>query len=102
MYDLFLPPRSKALKDVLEILKEQSDEIRSIPPAVFFEKAVLKTFRKFLEKFLSLLEEIWYELSYGCFSQNFPNIFRTAMLKRNCIFMKWVLWKKRMGYLKTQ
>ena len=49
MYDLFLPPRVKVLKDVLKI-KEQSEEIRNVPPAVFFEKAVLKIFRKFLEK----------------------------------------------------
>ena len=48
LYDLFLS--IKGSKDLLEIFKEQSDEIRSIPPAVFFEKAVLKIFKKFLDK----------------------------------------------------
>ena len=52
MYDLLLRPSIKALKDVLKIFKEQSDEIRSVSPAVFFEKAVLKIFRKCLEKHL--------------------------------------------------
>ena len=50
MYDLFLPTRVKVLKDVLEIVKEQSHEIRNAPQAVFFEKAVQTFFRKFLEK----------------------------------------------------
>ena len=50
MYDLLLSPSLKGLKDVLEIFEGQSDKIRSVPPAVFFEKAVLKIFRKFLEK----------------------------------------------------
>ena len=50
MYELLLPPRVKGLKDVLGIFKEQSDEIRSVPPVVFFEKAVLKISRKYLEK----------------------------------------------------
>ena len=50
MYDLLLLPNIKRLKDVLEIFKEQSDKIRSFPPAVFFEEAVLEIFRKFLEK----------------------------------------------------
>ena len=49
MHDLLLIS-IKGLKDVLEIFKGQSDEIRNVPPAVFFEKAVLKIFRKFLEK----------------------------------------------------
>ena len=49
MDDLSLPPGVKGLKGVLEIFKEQSDEIRGVPPAVFFEKAVLKIFGKFLE-----------------------------------------------------
>ena len=35
----------KALKCILEIFKEESDEISSIPPTVFFEK----NFWKFLE-----------------------------------------------------
>ena len=48
MYDLLLPPSLKGLADVLEIFEEQSGEIRSIPSAVFFEKAVLNIFRKFL------------------------------------------------------
>ena len=47
MCDLLLPPGVKGLKSVLEIFKEQSDEIRSVPPAVFFQKAVLKIFETF-------------------------------------------------------
>ena len=50
MYDLLLPPGLKGLKGILESFKEKSDEIRSILPDVFFEKAVLKIFGKFLEK----------------------------------------------------
>ena len=50
MYDLLLPPCVKGLKGVLEFFKEQSGEIRNVRPAVLFEKAVLKTFRKFPEK----------------------------------------------------
>ena len=50
MYDLLLPSGITGLKGVQEIFKEQSDEIRNIPPAVFFEKTVPKVFRKFLEK----------------------------------------------------
>ena len=50
MYDLLLPPNVKGLKDVLDTFKEQSDEIRNAPPAVFFEKTALKIFGKFLEK----------------------------------------------------
>ena len=37
------------LKGVLVIFKEESDEIRSVPPAVFFEKTALKIFGEFLE-----------------------------------------------------
>ena len=50
MYDLSLPPGVKGLKGVLKIFKEQSDEIRSILPVVFFEKA--KILGKFLEDHL--------------------------------------------------
>ena len=50
MYDLSLPQCFKQLKGVLELFKEQSKEIRSILPTLLFEKAVLKIFRKFLEK----------------------------------------------------
>ena len=50
MYNHLLLSGIKDLKGVLKIFKEQSDEIRSILPAVFFEKTVLKGFRKFLEK----------------------------------------------------
>ena len=42
IYDLLLPPGVKRLVGVLEIFKELSDQIRSVSPAVFFEKAVLK------------------------------------------------------------
>ena len=52
MYDLLLQLCIKRLKVVLEIFKERSNEIRSVLPAVLFEKAVLKIFRKFLEKHL--------------------------------------------------
>ena len=51
MYDLLLPPGTLQ-KDVLKIFKEQSHEIRSVPPAVFLEKVVLEIFRKFLENHL--------------------------------------------------
>ena len=47
-HDLLLPPGVKVLKVVLEIFKEQSHEIRSVPQAVFFEKAVQEFFGKFL------------------------------------------------------
>ena len=52
MYNLLLPPGVKGLEGVLEFLKEQSDKIRSILLAVFFEGAFLKIFRKFLETHL--------------------------------------------------
>ena len=52
MYELLLPPCLKVLKGILEIFKEQSNEIRSVPPSVLFEEVVLKIFRKFLEKHL--------------------------------------------------
>ena len=41
MHALLLPPGVKRWKDT-EIFKEPSDEIRNVPPAAFFEKAVLK------------------------------------------------------------
>ena len=44
-----LPSDIKGLQCVPDIFKEQSDKIRSILPAVFFEKPVLKVFTKFLE-----------------------------------------------------
>ena len=74
MYDPFLPPSVKGLKDVLEIFKEQSDDIRSVPPAVFFEKAILKIFRKFLEKHLCHIQHIckpssWQIMLNSIFSQ---------------------------------
>ena len=50
MGDLFVPPGVKGFKSVLESFKEQSEKI--IPSAVFFEKAVLRSFRKFLENHL--------------------------------------------------
>ena len=46
MFDILLPPGVKGLKVVLEIFKEQSLEIRSIPRAVFLQNI----FWKFLEK----------------------------------------------------
>ena len=49
MDDLSLPPGVKGLKGVLEIFKEQSDEIIGVPSAMFFEKPVLKIFGKFIE-----------------------------------------------------
>ena len=45
IYDLLI-------KGVLEMFQEQSGEIRSVLPAVFFEKAVPKMFGKFLENYL--------------------------------------------------
>ena len=42
MYDLLLQPGVKRLISVLEILKEQSDEIRSVQLTVFFEKEFWK------------------------------------------------------------
>ena len=50
MYGLLLSSDIKGLKDVLEIFKEQLDEIRGILLNVFIKKALLKIFRKFLEK----------------------------------------------------
>ena len=41
------------------------------------------------------------DICYGCFSREFPKIFRTALSKSNRISMQWVLSKKRMGYSKT-
>ena len=38
MYNPLLPPSVKGSKVILDIFKQQSDEIRSIPPAVLFEK----------------------------------------------------------------
>ena len=46
MFDLLLPPGIKVLEGVLEILKEESLKIRSVLPAVFSEKAVLKNFQE--------------------------------------------------------
>ena len=46
MYDLLLPPSIKELKGVLKIFKKQSDKIKSVPLALFFEKAVQKIFGK--------------------------------------------------------
>ena len=51
MHDLLLPPGVKELKGVLEIFKEQSHEIKSVPQVMFFEKAVLKIFGEFLENY---------------------------------------------------
>ena len=42
-----------------------------------------------------------YELRHWCFSWNFPKISRTIVSKSNCMFIQWVLLKKRMGYLKS-
>ena len=50
MYGLLLSSDIKGLKDVLEIFKEQLDEIRGILLNMFIKKALLKIFRKFLEK----------------------------------------------------
>ena len=52
MHYLFLPSGVKGLKGVLEIFKEKSDRIRSVRPAVLFEKAVPKILGKFLENHL--------------------------------------------------
>ena len=49
MYDLLLPSGIEGLEGILEIFEEKSDEMRSVLSAVPFEKAVLKTFTKFLE-----------------------------------------------------
>ena len=100
MYDLLLPPGTLQ-KDVLKIFKEQSHEIRSVPPAVFLEKVVLEIFRKFLENHLRQLilkahNYAEYELCRWYFSSNFPKIFRIAILKENLInvpyFIKEHLW----------
>ena len=90
MYKFLFPPIVKGLKDVLEMFQKKDvlDKIRSIPSAVFFEKAVLKIFRKFLEnnlwqstywKLITMLNNI--DLCHWCFSRDFPKIFRTAILK---------------------
>ena len=49
MYDLLSSPGINELKGVLEFFKEKSDEIRNVPPAVLFEKAILKIFGELLE-----------------------------------------------------
>ena len=49
MYDLLSPPGINELKGVLEFFKEKSDEIRNVPPAVLFEKAILKIFGDLIE-----------------------------------------------------
>ena len=52
MYRLLLPQGVKGLKGDMGIFKNQLHEIRTVRPAVvFFEKSVLKNFRKFLEKY---------------------------------------------------
>ena len=38
MYNPLLPHSVKGSKVILDIFEQQSDEIRSIPPAVLFEK----------------------------------------------------------------
>ena len=50
MYDLLLLPGAEGLKSVLKIFKKQSDEIRNVLPAVFYEKVVLKNSRKIPRK----------------------------------------------------
>ena len=52
MYDFVLSPDVKVLKGVVKFFRKYSDKIRSIPPSVFFEKAVLKLSGKFLENHL--------------------------------------------------
>ena len=47
-----VPPDVEGLKGALEVFKEQSEEIRSVPPVVFFGKTILKIFWKFLENYL--------------------------------------------------
>ena len=49
MYDLLISPGVKGLKVVPKIFKKQSHEIRSVPPAVFFESC-FEISRQFLEK----------------------------------------------------
>ena len=72
MFDLLLPPGVKGLKVVLEIFKEQSLEIRSIPRAVFLQNI----FWKFLEKHL-------WQSPYLAHLQTFKlvNILNTDFLK---------------------
>ena len=69
-----------------KFLKKQSDKIRSVSPALFFEKAILKMFGKFLEnrpqqRILKAHNYAEYELCHWCFPRNFMEKFRTAILK---------------------
>ena len=104
MYDLSLPslpPGMKGLKGVLDIFKEQH-KIRNVPPAVFFQKAVLKISGKFsktitTKHLLKTHSYGEYEHCYWYFSTNFPKVFRTAILKENFpmdvwYFIKEFLW----------
>ena len=76
MHDLLLPPDVKGLKIVLEIFEEQSHEMRSISPSVFFEKVVLNIFRKSLEKHL-------WQSSYSAYFQTFRYLQTTF-----CVYCK--------------
>ena len=48
MHDLYYHSSVDRLKGALEFFKEKSDEIRSVTPTVFFEKAILKIFGKII------------------------------------------------------
>ena len=84
------------------MFQEQSGEIRSVLPAVFFEKAVPKMFGKFLENYLRqrILKThnyAEYELWRWYFPTNFPKIFRAAIFNENLpmdvlYFIKELLW----------
>ena len=88
IYDLLLPTGVKGLKGVQEVFKEQSNEIRSILPAEFFEKAVLKIFGKLVENHLpqsaySNLVTILNMSSVKDVFLGIPGIFRTTIFKEN-------------------
>ena len=63
MYNLLLAPGIKGLKVALEIFKEQSHKTRSVLAAVFFEKVVLKIFRKILDDPLQSLYSAYFTFS---------------------------------------
>ena len=87
MYDLLLPPGVKGLKVVLEI--------RNTLPAVFFEKAVLRVFRKFLQKhpwqswYLNICKPSFGKCTEYCISSNKHQVWN------KCCTFGYLHWNKR-------
>ena len=67
------------------MFQEQSGEIRSVLPAVFFEKAVPKMFGKFLENYLRqriLKTHNYAEYELWIFSNEFPENIQNSYFQR--------------------